>query len=180
MQADHASFSDRFPADRARQLLLHQHQGTSRATYQIDPAPEKMTQCKFSNTLVFLAALSTLCRQAPNRTRKGSHIELRDGARTRKSRKGGGVNMTTIDEHRSDGQIIADLAFAQVQRLRVASLYVLQVHLRPQLGLVHRRTAPDGPNAFRSPHSNHAAVTCMNNAAISTGQRILLRSRPSE
>ena len=90
VQADHASFSDRFPADRARQLLLHQLQGTSRATYQIDPAPRKKTQCKFSYAWVFHAALSTLSRQAPNRTRKGSHIELRDEGSDGKVSKGRG------------------------------------------------------------------------------------------
>ena len=88
VQADHASFSDRFPADRARQLLLHQLQGTSRATYQIDPATEK--QYKLSNTWVFIAALSNLNRQAPNRTRKGSHIELRDECSDAKVSKGQG------------------------------------------------------------------------------------------
>ena len=98
-------------------------------------------------------------------------------APTRKFRKGG-VNVTTIDEHGSYGQIVADLAFAQVKSLRVARLHALHVHLRPQLELVRRQTAPDGQNAFTALRANHAAGTCMNNAANSTTQHILLRSRP--
>ena len=99
-------------------------------------------------------------------------------APTGNSRKGG-VNVTTIDEHSSYRQIVADFAFAQVQGLRVARLHALHVDLGPQLGLVRRRAAPDGPNAFTALRSDHTAGTCMNDAASSTAQRILLRSRPS-
>ena len=100
-------------------------------------------------------------------------------APTQKFRKGG-VNVTTIDEHGSYGQIVADLAFAQVQSLRVARLPALHMDLGPQPGLVRRRTAPDGSNAFTALRSDHAAGTCMNNAASSAAQHILLRSPPSK
>ena len=82
----------------------------------------------------------------------------------------GDINMTTIDEHRSHGQIIADLTIAHVQRLPIAFLYVLQVHLRLYLVLIRTRTTPNKQTCYEQCVRTKKKRTCMNNAGIYTVQ----------